>query len=281
MHLALKLASLATLAVMAVSSPASSRDVGANIVTDAELDDWLRTADANITFVGGAKGPLPRRNALIARVVYCTQRSGPLRGDHCTLYEGNSVCLNAPGTNCLMATTNVAFCNASFLRAFWGQKSAGKEQKAREMASEGLRRSAKPAKVSKKPPRKIESGTPPTDRNVPDPPVGTNAELDNWLRTRNANLIVGGDKKSLVDCNSQLATLVYRCCSTACGGECTIYREISTCINVPHADCLWTDFNVGYCARSSCVGSCHSFNASRTRYCCTLGTDSINVPFNL
>ncbi|KDQ26951.1 hypothetical protein PLEOSDRAFT_159130 [Pleurotus ostreatus PC15] len=113
MQLALKLASLITLAVMAIASPTSSRDVGANIVSDAELDNWLRTTDADLTFVGGVKSPLAQRNTLITRVVYCTQRSGALCGGRCSVYEGNSICLNAPGTNCLMATTNVAFCNAS------------------------------------------------------------------------------------------------------------------------------------------------------------------------
>ncbi|KAG9223772.1 hypothetical protein CCMSSC00406_0004887 [Pleurotus cornucopiae] len=74
--LRLKLLPVVALAAMVIASPAAtSRDVEASIVSDAEFDNWLRTTDADITFVGNAKA-LAERNALNTRVVYCSSRSG-------------------------------------------------------------------------------------------------------------------------------------------------------------------------------------------------------------
>ncbi|KAF9499460.1 hypothetical protein BDN71DRAFT_1503168 [Pleurotus eryngii] len=111
MLLALKLASLVALATMATAIPAFSKDVEASVVSDAEFDNWLRTTDANLTFIGSARKSLISRNALATRVVYCNRRSGSVCGGDCTVYEGGSACLNAPRTSCLSATTNVAFCD--------------------------------------------------------------------------------------------------------------------------------------------------------------------------
>ncbi|KAG9223773.1 hypothetical protein CCMSSC00406_0004886 [Pleurotus cornucopiae] len=178
MQLALKLASLVTLAVMAIASPTSqSGDVGANIVSDAELDNWLRTTDADLTFVGGAKSPLAQRNTLITRMksgAFPTDLGWDFSIDQTRYEEG---------------------CRP------WQSKRKNRERDTR-IGEE----------------HEIEC----QQSNVPDAPVGTNAEFDNWLRTRDTNLTVGGDDKSLVDRNSQLATLVYRCSTTTCGGECTI-----------------------------------------------------------
>ena len=82
------------------------------MVTDAELDNWLATTDAKLTFVSDFdNNPLADRAALNTRVVYCNRRTNNVCGGDCTVYNGNSKCLNAPDTQCLSATTNVGFCD--------------------------------------------------------------------------------------------------------------------------------------------------------------------------
>ncbi|KAJ8692904.1 hypothetical protein PTI98_010171 [Pleurotus ostreatus] len=76
MQFTLRLVSVVALATMVLASPAYNRDVEASIVSNAELDNWLRTTDAVLTFTGTAKGPLAKRSALNTRVVYCNRRSG-------------------------------------------------------------------------------------------------------------------------------------------------------------------------------------------------------------
>ncbi|KAJ7358511.1 hypothetical protein DFH08DRAFT_687034, partial [Mycena albidolilacea] len=50
------------------------------------------------------------RAADVTLVTYCQNRVGNVCGAPCTTYNGGSACINAPGTNCLSATSNVAFC---------------------------------------------------------------------------------------------------------------------------------------------------------------------------
>ncbi|KAI5830641.1 hypothetical protein K523DRAFT_351460 [Schizophyllum commune Tattone D] len=92
--------------------------VQANIVSEAELMHWLKTTDAELTFVGepipGINAPegLASRAAETTKVIYCSTRSLNVCGGRCTVYNGGPACLNAPNTNCLSATHNVAFCGA-------------------------------------------------------------------------------------------------------------------------------------------------------------------------
>ncbi|KAI5892304.1 uncharacterized protein SCHCODRAFT_02503248 [Schizophyllum commune H4-8] len=92
--------------------------VQANIVSEAELMHWLKTTDAELTFVGepipGINAPegLAARAAETTKVIYCSTRSLNVCGGRCTVYNGGPACLNAPNTNCLSATHNVAFCGA-------------------------------------------------------------------------------------------------------------------------------------------------------------------------
>ncbi|KAG6809748.1 hypothetical protein H0H92_014883 [Tricholoma furcatifolium] len=84
--------------------------------TIEQFNEWLSTTDATITFVGEpidkARGvTLESRSALNTMVTYCTQRSGNICSGTCTVYNGGAACLSAPGTNCLSATNNVAFCD--------------------------------------------------------------------------------------------------------------------------------------------------------------------------
>ncbi|KAF4569978.1 hypothetical protein EYR40_008961 [Pleurotus pulmonarius] len=111
MQFSLKLVSVVALATMVIASPTSSGDVETSVVSDAEFDNWLRTTDANLTFIG-AKGSLTERNILNTRVTYCNRRTGSVCGGDCTVYDGGNACLNAPDTTCLMATNNVAFCSS-------------------------------------------------------------------------------------------------------------------------------------------------------------------------
>lgn len=87
-------------------------------MTQDEMINWLKTMDAtDLTFIGnpipGLNAPegLASREALNTMVTYCSNRAGNVCGAPCTVYNGGSTCLNAPGTNCLAATNNVGFCD--------------------------------------------------------------------------------------------------------------------------------------------------------------------------
>ncbi|ESK90757.1 hypothetical protein Moror_4079 [Moniliophthora roreri MCA 2997] len=79
------------------------------VVSRKELLDWISTTDAELTFIGE---PLDKRAALNTMVVYCNTRTQNVCGGICTVYNGNARCLDAPGTACLRATTNVGFCSS-------------------------------------------------------------------------------------------------------------------------------------------------------------------------
>ena len=85
-------------------------------MSEAALLHWLKTTDANLTFIGdpipGITAPegLTPRNAQATRVVFCSVRNGNSCGGACSVYTGDGVCLLAPDTNCLSATGEVTFC---------------------------------------------------------------------------------------------------------------------------------------------------------------------------
>ena len=73
---------------------------------------WIATTDAELTFIGKPINPLAPRSAQDTTVTYCSTKNGNFCGGPCTVYTGGATCLNAPNTNCLSATNNVAFCNS-------------------------------------------------------------------------------------------------------------------------------------------------------------------------
>ena len=75
--------------------------------TPSDILTWLSTTDAKVTFVNGPTADVGGN----VMVVYCSTRDGNTCGGNCTVYNGGATCLNAPNTNCLMATANVAFCS--------------------------------------------------------------------------------------------------------------------------------------------------------------------------
>ena len=97
------------------SEDATQPDV--DILTQEEMINWLKTTNAELTFVGnpipGVNAPegLVSREALDTTVTYCSQRIDSVCGGACTVYTGGATCLNAPDTNCLAATNNVGFCD--------------------------------------------------------------------------------------------------------------------------------------------------------------------------
>ncbi|KAL1690658.1 hypothetical protein GGG16DRAFT_113827 [Schizophyllum commune] len=105
-------------AIMTLSATATPNPV-VNVVSDAELVRWLKTTDAELTFIGapiaGFNAPegLSARSAKGTTVVYCNRRTGNVCGGACTVYNGGPKCLDAPGTNCLSANHDVGFCNRS------------------------------------------------------------------------------------------------------------------------------------------------------------------------
>ena len=44
-------------------------------------------------------------------VTYCTKRVDNVCGGSCSVYNGGPTCIDASGTSCLAATSNVAFCD--------------------------------------------------------------------------------------------------------------------------------------------------------------------------
>ncbi|KAJ8088373.1 hypothetical protein PM082_022446 [Marasmius tenuissimus] len=80
------------------------------LATHDEIYDWIKNTDANITFIGDPID-LTKRAPLNTMVVYCNRRTNNVCGGDCTTYNGNAKCLNAGGTVCLKATTNVGFCD--------------------------------------------------------------------------------------------------------------------------------------------------------------------------
>ncbi|KAH6910906.1 hypothetical protein BKA70DRAFT_1370781 [Coprinopsis sp. MPI-PUGE-AT-0042] len=106
-----KLAALATIVAAALVLPGAATPVALNegIVTNEELDHWIATTDAKLTFVGSNERSGVGIQAI--RVVYCNRRTNNVCGGACTIYDGGNRCLAAPGTQCLSATGNVSFCN--------------------------------------------------------------------------------------------------------------------------------------------------------------------------
>ncbi|TFK84424.1 hypothetical protein K466DRAFT_577298 [Polyporus arcularius HHB13444] len=78
-----------------------------------EFLHWLDTTDADITYVGTPIDRNAPRAAEAVMVTYCSSRTQNVCGGACTVYNGGSACLNAPGTKCLAATANVGFCDRS------------------------------------------------------------------------------------------------------------------------------------------------------------------------
>ncbi|KAF9468673.1 hypothetical protein BDZ94DRAFT_1232229 [Collybia nuda] len=126
---ALSSTTLAALVISVMASPANtlskttSNEVGSTIdnidsntiiprlITIEEFKEWLATTDANVTFIGDPISSIAPRSAQNTIVTYCNKRSQNVCGGACTVYNGGAKCLSAPGTQCLSATQNVAFCN--------------------------------------------------------------------------------------------------------------------------------------------------------------------------
>ncbi|EJD50736.1 hypothetical protein AURDEDRAFT_111931 [Auricularia subglabra TFB-10046 SS5] len=115
MRFAATFATIATfvvgLASQASAMPASPD--GGFIVTESALLTWLSTTDAEITYIGEPIKGLDKRVGGNVMVVYCSKRSQNVCGGPCTVYNGGATCLDAPNTNCLSASANVAFCDRS------------------------------------------------------------------------------------------------------------------------------------------------------------------------
>ncbi|KAF6754990.1 hypothetical protein DFP72DRAFT_1169948 [Ephemerocybe angulata] len=110
----LLIAAFTAVATVVTASPTPATE---GLTNDAQIDHWLANTDAKITYIGdedASVNPLKgieKRGALNTRVVYCSQRFGNTCGGNCSVYNGNSVCLAAPDTVCLQASTQVAFCS--------------------------------------------------------------------------------------------------------------------------------------------------------------------------
>ncbi|KAH7103665.1 hypothetical protein BKA62DRAFT_768605 [Auriculariales sp. MPI-PUGE-AT-0066] len=83
------------------------------IWTHDEFLEWVRTTDSELTFIGEPIAASLAKRQETVQVVYCSLRLGDVCGGPCTVYNGGAICLDAPDTNCLRATSNVAFCSSS------------------------------------------------------------------------------------------------------------------------------------------------------------------------
>ncbi|KAI0716409.1 hypothetical protein C8Q76DRAFT_855926 [Earliella scabrosa] len=84
-----------------------------SIMTVDEMMNWLATTDADLTFIGDPINPLAPRAPRITILTYCNLRVQGVCGGSCQVYTGGPVCLAAPGTSCLGATTNVGYCTTA------------------------------------------------------------------------------------------------------------------------------------------------------------------------
>ncbi|OJT08580.1 hypothetical protein TRAPUB_507 [Trametes pubescens] len=91
----------------------AAQETASFLMSDAQLEHWLATTNASLTFVG----PRPTFNPLAARaaqntiVTYCTEREGDFCTGVCTVYNGGAACIPSdPDTQCLAANKDVGFC---------------------------------------------------------------------------------------------------------------------------------------------------------------------------
>ncbi|KAF7341685.1 hypothetical protein MSAN_02066800 [Mycena sanguinolenta] len=97
----------ATLALNVAGNPVPN-----GVMTVEQMKNFLATTDANLTFTG-----LPIEmlgvDPLVTTLTVCSTRTAQLCSGPCTVFTGTGTCFNTPNTNCLAATTDVAFCDHS------------------------------------------------------------------------------------------------------------------------------------------------------------------------
>ncbi|KAI0311193.1 hypothetical protein OF83DRAFT_1069206, partial [Amylostereum chailletii] len=82
------------------------------LVSEDEFRYWLANTDANLTFIGAPINALASRDGQsLTTVTYCDSRAANVCGGTCTVHTTGPICLHAPGTRCLAATSNVGFCD--------------------------------------------------------------------------------------------------------------------------------------------------------------------------
>ncbi|KAG9223771.1 hypothetical protein CCMSSC00406_0004888 [Pleurotus cornucopiae] len=235
--LRLKLLPVVALAAMVIASPAAtSRDVEASIVSDAEFDNWLRTTDADITFVGNAKA-LAERNALNTRVVYCSSRSGSAPSALWPQPTSRSATeLGANPTEKIKLQEETREAKSLKL---WGWRICS----ATEANIQTIHTDFTPMHLALKLASLIALATMatavPAFSNDVEASVANEAEFDNWLRTTDANLtFIGSARQAPVGRNVPATRVVYCNRRSVCGGECTVYEGGSACLNALHISCL-------------------------------------------
>lgn len=102
-------------------SPGGLQSTHAGVVSLAEMKAWVDAQDpANITLLGdpfaALRSPLALRADNVLNTVTVTFCSTRINDSACaapctTITSGGAACINAPGTNCLFATHDLAFCN--------------------------------------------------------------------------------------------------------------------------------------------------------------------------
>lgn len=83
----------------------------AYLVSHEQMLHWLSNTDAKLNFVGAPPNPLASRDGPTTTVTFCSSRIDSICGGTCNVYTGGPTCVDAPGTSCLAATNDVAFCD--------------------------------------------------------------------------------------------------------------------------------------------------------------------------
>lgn len=76
------------------------------------MKNWLATTNESLTFTGAPLEDIGL-NPLTTTITFCSTVTAGLCSGPCNVFTGAGVCHATPGTNCLSATTNVAFCDHS------------------------------------------------------------------------------------------------------------------------------------------------------------------------
>ena len=101
-------------------TPILLQNTHTGIVSLAEMKAWVDTQDpSEMTLIGdpfaALRNPLSNNtDSAQVTVTFCSTKSGTVCTAPCTtVTNSGGACINAPGTECLFATSQVAFCDHS------------------------------------------------------------------------------------------------------------------------------------------------------------------------
>ncbi|TFK71107.1 hypothetical protein BDN72DRAFT_895953 [Pluteus cervinus] len=107
----------------APSANVNSRGTSSSVISFDQILTWITTTDANLTFIDDppfAIKPFPKRQeeeVALAVVILCTEQVNDGCSGDCTIHTAgggfSGGCASVPGTNCILATTDLQFCTGT------------------------------------------------------------------------------------------------------------------------------------------------------------------------